>query len=166
MPSELDAILTEVRARHAANPAATAEEIAAFERRVGWTLDPEQRAFYLACDGAALFPSRGEARFRILPLSEIERARTAIFGRDDDEWGGPGWWVVVDVLDGNFVMLHRDRRPGGLFTLHDCFHEAFLKPEAATMVATSWIDFLRRALASNGALYWLDAGFVQPRPAP
>ena len=164
MTTDLDTILTEIRAHHAPRPGASAAAIAEFEHRVGWSLDDEQRAFYLACDGAALFPSPGEARFRILPLSKIERARTAIYARDEDDWGDPGWWVVVDVLDGDYVMIHRDRRPGGMFTLHDCGHETFHMPDFAEVVAISWIDFLRRALASNGRHYWLDEKFVPPTP--
>lgn len=162
MPTDLDAILREIRARHVPRPGASAAAIAAFEGRVGWTLDEEQRAFYLACDGASLFPSGNEARCRLLSLAEIERARTAIFGRDDDQWGDPGWWVVVDVLDGNYIMLHRDRCARGLFTLHDCFHETFHLPEASTIVATSLVDFLHRALTSRSGQYWLDAEFVPP----
>ncbi|WP_386973517.1 SMI1/KNR4 family protein [Archangium violaceum] len=47
MPSPKSLLLEEVSRDHFPYPPATPEEIAEFEQRVGWWLDPNLRAFYL-----------------------------------------------------------------------------------------------------------------------
>ncbi|HYI02879.1 SMI1/KNR4 family protein, partial [Hyalangium sp.] len=73
-------LLEEVSREHFPYPPATAAEIAEFEQRVAWRLDPDLRAFYLHCNGAELIKRLPDCPYRILPLSKIVRARVAIFG--------------------------------------------------------------------------------------
>lgn len=47
-------LLEEISREHFPYSPATLEEIEAFERQVGWRLDPELKAFYLHCNGAEL----------------------------------------------------------------------------------------------------------------
>jgi hypothetical protein len=61
---DMNALLEEISRHHFPNPPATPEQIEEFERRVGWRLDPELRAFYLHCDGAALFRRRPDGLAR------------------------------------------------------------------------------------------------------
>jgi hypothetical protein len=53
MATPMSRLLEEVSRDHF-HPPVTPEEIEAFEQRVGWTLDPDLRAFYLHCNG--VFP--------------------------------------------------------------------------------------------------------------
>ena len=134
------------------NPAATLQQISAFEAKVGWQLDEDLRAFYLHCDGAALFDAPPDANYRILPLAQIRRARVAIFGRDEDEYGAPSLFAVVDMQDTNFVVLDVAGTPG-TYPLFDAFHETFPSVER---IASSFEEFLTRALSSGGRSYWLS----------
>ncbi|WP_425441917.1 SMI1/KNR4 family protein [Stigmatella erecta] len=74
----MQAGLHEVSRDHFPYPSAALEQIKAFEKRVGWKLDPDLRAFYLHCDGAELIKQRPGCPYRVLPLSEVVRARVAI----------------------------------------------------------------------------------------
>ena len=84
----------------------TAAEIAEFEQRAGWQLDPDLRAFYLHCNGAELIKRGPDCPYRILPLSRIVRARVAIFGRDEDKHGPASVYAICDVQDGDYIV-HR-----------------------------------------------------------
>ncbi|WP_255671472.1 SMI1/KNR4 family protein [Corallococcus sp. AS-1-6] len=86
----MNRLLAEVATHHFPNPPATPAQIAAFEARVGWRLDANLRAFYLHCNGAALFDASPEMNYRILPLEQIERARAAIRGSEEDADGPQG----------------------------------------------------------------------------
>jgi hypothetical protein len=125
----LQALLEEVSRHHFPYPPATAEEIEAFERRMGWRLDSDLRAFYLHCNGAELFERVPECPYRILPLSEITRARVAIFEEDDDQYG-----------------------PASVYAL---WHEAWPDPEYCKQITHSFSEFLERALRSEGYQFWL-----------
>jgi hypothetical protein len=54
----MSSLLEEISRDHFPKPPASPEEIEEFERRVGWRLDPDLRAFYLHCNGAALCANR------------------------------------------------------------------------------------------------------------
>ncbi len=54
MATPMCSLLVELSRDHFPHPPATPEELEAFEQRVGWKLDPDLRAFYLHCNGAAL----------------------------------------------------------------------------------------------------------------
>jgi hypothetical protein len=77
MATPMSRLLEEVSRDHFPKPPASLEEIEAFERRVGWRLDPDLRAFYLHCNGAALI-QWPDSPYEILPLSDVIRARVAI----------------------------------------------------------------------------------------
>ena len=97
----MSSLLEEVSRDHFPYPPATPEEIAEFEQRVGWRLDPDLRAFYLHCNGAELIERLPDTPYRILPLSKIVRARVAIYGEDDGKWGPASMYTLCDVQDGD-----------------------------------------------------------------
>ena len=70
------------------------EEIEEFERRVGWKLDSDLRAFYLHSNGAELIERLPNTPYRILPLSMIVQARMVIYGEDDDQWGPASVYAI------------------------------------------------------------------------
>jgi SMI1 / KNR4 family (SUKH-1) len=139
-------LLEEVSCEHFPYPPATPEEIEEFERRVGWKLDPDQRAFYLHCNGAELIERLPDSPYQILPLSEIVRARVAIFGKKNDARMGPHrLGHLVDVARQEY-----DRYP-----LMDGYHEAWPNPKYCGPVANSFSEFLEQVLRTRRGLYWL-----------
>ncbi len=150
----MDGLLEEISRHHFPNSPASPSRIEEFEHRAGWRLDADLRAFYLHCDGARLF-KRDDEIYRILPLSEIVRARVAILGRDSDDHGPASWYVVCDTGDTDYVALDTSTTENGRYPLLDCFHETFMEPEGNRRIAHSFSDFLERALHSGGCLYWL-----------
>ncbi|RYZ39132.1 MAG: SMI1/KNR4 family protein [Myxococcaceae bacterium] len=147
-------LMLEVSRLHFPNPPATPVQVAAFEARVGWRLDDDLRAFYLHCNGAALFEAPPEMNYRILPLERIERARVAIRGSDEDEDGSPSHFTLVDMQDTNFVILDVARREHDHYPLLDAFHETY--PEEAPRIALSFEEFLEKALRSENRSFWLS----------
>ncbi|HLL54395.1 MAG TPA: SMI1/KNR4 family protein [Myxococcaceae bacterium] len=147
-------LLDEIRRFHFPEQPATADEISAFEARSGWSLDPDLRAFYQAFNGARLFRDTCSP-YRLLPLSEVVRARVAILGprRDRDEFGPSYWHAICDMQDGNYVALDVGSPQAGAYPLRDCFRESF--PDHCRIVAGSFGEFLERALRSEGFSYWL-----------
>jgi hypothetical protein len=126
-----------------------------FEQRVGWLLDPDLRAFYLHCNGAELIEQPPDCPYRILPLSEIVRARVAIRGRDEDSRGPASLYAICDVQDGNYVLIDVSRRENGRYPIIDGDHETWPNPEYCRRFAGSFSEFLEGALRSHGPSYWL-----------
>ena len=157
MATPLNSLLEEVSRAHFPYPAATPEEIEAFEQRVGWRLDPDLRAFYLHCNGAELIKRLPDSPYRILPLSKIIRARVAIFGakNDDDAHGPASMWAFCDVQDGNYLLVDVASQENGRYSVIDGWHEAWPDPKYCDPIATSFSDFLERALR-EGPAYWLN----------
>ncbi|NOK13448.1 SMI1/KNR4 family protein [Corallococcus exercitus] len=148
-------LLAEVSAHHFPNPSATEEQVAAFEARAGWKLDEDLRAFYLHCNGATLFAPRERApNYRILPLDEIERARTKMRHEDTDAYGAPSWYTLLYLQDGDYVLVDVTRHDGGGYALLDAFHETY--PAGVERIASSFGEFLEKALASGDHFFWLD----------
>jgi hypothetical protein len=50
-------------------------------------------------------PGLPNTPYRILPLSKIVRARVAIHGEDDEQWGPASVYALCDVQDGNYVLV-------------------------------------------------------------
>ena len=150
-------LLEQVSRQHFPNPPATPAQLEAFEKRVGWHLDPDLRAFYLHCDGADLF-ERPNTPYRILSLARIVRARVAIRGKDDDSRGPASWYTLCDVQDGNYVIVDVDARQDGHYALIDGYREMFPDAEYCTRIANSFSEFLDKALRSGGGHYWLKGG--------
>jgi len=153
----MSSLLEEISREHFPYLPATPEEIEAFERRVGWTLDPDLRAFYLHCNGAELIERLPDSPYQILPLSEIVRARVVIFGKkNDDDAHGPGsMWAICDVQDGNYVLVDVARQENGRYPLTDGYHEAWPNPKYCGPVANSFSEFLEQVLRTRRGLYWL-----------
>ncbi|XXF81303.1 SMI1/KNR4 family protein [Myxococcaceae bacterium GXIMD 01537] len=157
MRTPMSALLDEVSRQHFPHPPATPADVSAFERRMGWKLDSDLRAFYLHCDGAELFEPRPDTHYRILSLSEISRARVAIFGKDEDRLGPLSQYTICDVGDGNYVVLDVSRTEDGRYPLIDADHENWPAPEYCEQIASSFAEFLEKALRSNGRLYYLSS---------
>lgn len=155
-------LLEQVSLQHFPNPPATPAQIAAFEHKVGWSLDPDLRAFYLHCDGADLF-ERPNSPYRILPLSGLIRARVAIRGKDDDSRGPASWYVLCDVQDGNYVVLDVGAPGAERYPLLDGYREMFPDPAYCERIAESFSEFLDKALRSGGSHYWLKDEGESPR---
>jgi hypothetical protein len=151
----MSGLLAEVSRDHFPYPPATPEEIEAFERRVGWKLDPDLRAFYLHCNGAELIERLPDTPYRLLPLSKIVRARVAIYGEDDDQWGPASVYALCDVQDGNYVLVDVSRQAHGRYPLFDGDHEAWPNPAYCKQVASSFSEFLEQVLRTRRGLYWL-----------
>jgi hypothetical protein len=155
MPTLIHALLEEVSRDHFPYPPATPARIEAFERRAGWELDPDLRAFYLHCDGAELFKRLPNAPYQILPLAEIVRARVAMRGEDSDDWGPASMYAICDVQDGNYAVVDVGRQENGRYPLLDGYHEAWPDPEYCEQIASSFSEFLEKALRSKGRLFYL-----------
>lgn len=151
----INELLEDLTRHHFPNPPATVEQIQAFEARVGWRLDPDLRAFYLRCDGAELL-KHPDSPYRILPLSEIVRARVAILGEDDDKWGPASWYAICALHDSNYVVLDVSRSQDGYYPIIDGYREMFPDPAYCQQIAGSFSEFLTGALRSNGNWFWLE----------
>ncbi|RYZ10732.1 MAG: SMI1/KNR4 family protein [Myxococcaceae bacterium] len=150
----MDRLLAEISRHHFPNPPATPAQLAEFEARVGWPLDADLRTFYLHCNGGTLFAPLPDVNYRFLPLERIERARVAIMGRDEDACGSPSLFTLVDMQDSDFVVLDAAQRPDGYYPLFDAFHETF--PETKP-IASSFAEFLEKALRSGNRSFWLSS---------
>lgn len=155
MPLTMSRLLEEVSRDHFPYPPATLEEIEAFEKRVNWRLDPDLRAFYTQCNGAELIKRRPDCPYRILPLAEVVRARVAIRGEDDDQWGPSSMYAICYVQDGNYVVLDVSRQEKDRYPLVDGYHEAWPDPEYCGPVANSFSEFLEQVLHTKRSAYWL-----------
>ncbi len=158
IPIPMRGLLEDVSRRHFPYAPATPAEIEAFERRVGWSLDADLRAFYLHCNGAELFERRPDTPFRILPLAEIKRAREAIYGEDDDQWGPASMYAICDVQDGDYIVVDVSRREDDRYPIIDGYHEAFPDPVYCPQIAASFSELLDRALRSEGRHFYLQTG--------
>lgn len=154
MSTPMSSLLQQVSRDHFPRPPATPEELEEFERRVGWKLDPDLRAFYLHCNGASLI-QRQDSPYKILPLSEIVRARVAIRREDDDKWGPASMYALCYVRDGNYVVLDVSRQIDGRYPLMDGDHETWPDPEYCTQIASSFSEFLEQILRTRRSLYWI-----------
>jgi hypothetical protein len=157
MATPMSSLLEEISREHYPYSPATSEEIEEFERRVGWRLDVDLRAFYLYCNGAELIERLPDTPYRILPLGKIVRARVAIFGarNDDDAHGPASVWALCDVQDGNYVLVDVARQENGRYPLVDGYHEAWPNPKYCGPVASSFSDFIEQVLHTRRGLYWL-----------
>jgi len=157
MAAPLNSLLEEVSREHFPHPPATPEEIEEFEQQVGWRLDPDLRAYYLHCNGAELIKRLPDTPYRILPLSKIVRARVAIFGKnnDDDAHGPASMWAICDVQDGNYLLVDVAQQENGRYPIMDGWREGWPDPKYCDQIATSFSDFLERALR-QGQAYWLN----------
>jgi hypothetical protein len=153
----MNSLLEEISRNHFPYAPATPEQITEFERRVGWRLDPDLRAFYLHCNGAELVERLPDCPYRILPLAKIVRARVAMRGErnDDDKHGPASMYSICDVQDGNYVLVDVSRQEGGCYPIIDGFHEAWPDPEYCDQIASSFSEFLEGALRTRKPAYWL-----------
>jgi hypothetical protein len=154
MATPMSRLLEEVSRDHFPRPPATPEEIEEFEQRVGWKLDPDLRAFYLHCNGAALL-HWPDSPYEILPLSKIVRARVAIRGKDDDSRGPASMYAFCYVRDGNYAVLDVSRQIDGRYPLIDGDHETWPNSEYCAQFASSFSEFLEQVLRTRRSLYWL-----------
>ena len=90
MATPMSRLLEEVSRDHFPYPPATPEEIEEFERRVGWKLDPDLRAFYLHCNGAELIKRLPDTPYQMLSLCRRSSGRGwPSTARMTTRWGPP-----------------------------------------------------------------------------
>ncbi|WP_426751521.1 SMI1/KNR4 family protein [Myxococcus sp. Y35] len=147
-------LLAEVSRLHFTRPPATPEQIASFEQRVGWRLDPDLRAFYLHCNGADLF-DRVDPAFSFVPLPDLRRARVVMRNRDTADAGPASWYALCRLRDSNFVLLDVSEAYAGRYPLRDGYNEAFPDPDYCPRISESFREFLAGALRSGGRWFWL-----------
>lgn len=155
MPRPIQTLLEEISREHFPHPPAAPVDIEMFERRVGWHLDSDLRAFYLHCNGAELFKRLPDAPYRILPLTEISRARVAIYGEDDDRWGPSSMYTLCDVQDGDYVLVDVASEENGRYPCTDGYREAWPNPDYCERISRCFSEFLEKALSSQGRLFYL-----------
>jgi hypothetical protein len=102
-----------------------------------------------------LFKRRPDANYRFLPLSEIVRARMAIFGEDKDEDGPASMYAICDLQDGDYVLVDVGRQEDDRYPLMDGWHEAWPNPKHCKQISRSFEEFLEHALRSGGRFFWL-----------
>jgi hypothetical protein len=148
-------LLEEISRHHFPNPPATPEEIQHFEQRVGWRLDPDLRAFYMHCNGGTLFKREPNADYRFLSLAEIIRARVAIFGMDEDQYGPASMYAICDLQDGDYILVDVGRQENGRYPIIDGWHEAWPNPKHCKQISNSFAEFLEGALRGGGSWFWM-----------
>jgi hypothetical protein len=149
----MERMLADISRTHFPNPPATRVEIEAFERRVGWRLDPELRAFYQHSNGAELF-RRPNSPCRLRPLSRVQRARLDMRGEDSDEWGPATWYVIADLPESDCIIIDVGAPVSGCYPVIDGFHEAELILEECKQIAASFSEFLEQLLRHHGRKFW------------
>jgi hypothetical protein len=149
-------LLDEISRKHFPNPPASLLELEEFEQRVGWTLDPDLRAFYLHCNGAELFRLI-DTPYEFLPLSKVIRARLAFHRKDDERNGPSSWYALCSLLDGDYIIVDVSARKDGRYPIIDGWHEGFPDPRKCKQIASSFAEFLEGALRSGGRQFWLKS---------
>jgi hypothetical protein len=147
-------LINAMQRHHFPAPPAIEPEIVAAEQRLGIKLPSDMRTFLLNANGACFFRPE-DPPYRILSANELCRARLAIFGIDDDEFGPSSWYAFCDVQDGNYAAVELGQYARVNAPVYDCFHEAFPDPNYCKVIAESFTGFLARMIASDGKLFWL-----------
>ena len=155
MSASLSSLLGEISRDHFPYPPATPEQVEEFERTTGWRLDPDLRAFYLHCNGAELLKQRPDCPYRILSLSEIIRARVAIYGRDEDRYGPASGYTLCYLQDTDYVVVDVSKQNDGYYPLFDGWHETWPDPKYCRQIASSFSEFLEQVLRTRRPAYWL-----------
>jgi hypothetical protein len=91
-------------------------------------------------------------------LSQIVRARVAILDEDDDRYGPPHLYALCYVQDGDYILVDTSRQQDGRYPLIDGWHEGFPDPQYCKQIASSFSEFLEKALRSGGRQFWLKRG--------
>lgn len=139
-----------VLAEHHAAPAASAEQIAQLEARLGLRVPADMAAFYRRCDGASLF-GHSDSPFRILPLREVQAMREFMYGSNDDGYGPGSLVCFCDTQDrsGLAIELAAGPRYG---EVRDCY--PLVWPVHSDRVAGSFTQFLSSVLGGGGVRWW------------
>ncbi len=141
MPHEhLHELMAELASKHRCNPPATLDEVVRSERRLSIVFPSDFKRWLLFSNGAQIgFDEEfHEAQYDLMSLT-----RLSVLGN--------GWLRFCYVLDGNYAAI--DPTTGHVY---DLFHELPLSD--AGQIASSFEEFLERALKSYDRLYWLYDG--------
>ncbi len=148
----LETCLSAIARDHFPSPPLAKDAFYAAISALPFPLPADLRAFYGFCNGARLF-SLNDPHYRIVPLEMMRRTRLDIYGVDQDDYGSNTIYTICDVQDGNFIGIELSES-GDHCRILDCFHEDFLEGERRE-IASSFTDFLRKALNSSNKLFWL-----------
>src|SRR6478752_5492449 len=119
MSPDLKSLILRARAEHDCRPGATADEIAAAEKRIGYSFTDDLRELLRECNGIE-FWAKGEYPCRLLSAREIKPVHLLLEG---DE-GPPGLVALVEQQS-DFVAMGLDRESACYGRLVDCSHETF-----------------------------------------
>ena len=135
-----------------------ADQLDAFEMRAGFALPADLRSFYLRVHRAEI-----AGGYRFLPVENFQRTGRALSGPEWADSEPAPWFTFCDVEDGNFVAIDLERSVEGHNRILDCDHE---DTSSRRVIASSFSEFLERALEANGKLYYLDMGPVPTIKVP
>jgi hypothetical protein len=151
---QLDHLVKRLRQSHSCAPPLPQTEplLQQFEDTQGFGLPADLKEFYRRRGEAELF----DGVYRIMPLTELTRASLALAGEDTEDWCPSSWYVFCDMRDGDYAGIDLASIDGVTARILDCDHEQIGRCE---IIATSFTEFLGRALDSSGSSYWLGNDF-------
>jgi hypothetical protein len=140
-----------------AGPDAT-RQLGLFEKRAGFSLPPDLRAFHLRVRRANISDC-----YELLPVELFQRTGAALQGPEWEDSEPISWYTFCDVHDGNFVGIDLEGSPDGHNQILDCDHDDI---PSRRVIATCFAEFLERALRADGQLYYLSMGAVPTIDVP
>ncbi len=127
------------------------------EEAYGVALPNDLREFVNLCNGVHLF-EYAECPIHILGLDRMHRSNTVIRGVDGEGHPSYSWFLIADLENGDYVSI--DLAPERSGKCYQSFWTTHSLVGQSPIVATSFTDFLRRAIANGGDYYWwLKEGF-------
>jgi hypothetical protein len=119
----------------------------------------EVAEFYALCGGIEFLDDEDQkyARYRILAPSKVTDIGTATCLEAATEPPLSEWFAIGE--DDNSESAAIDVAPQRSGQCYDVFHETWADPASASIVATSFAEFLER-LFRRGKAYWFDDDFV------
>ena len=135
---------------HFPNQPATTAEIERVQVRLGVFLPLDMRLFFSSMNGACLF-DKTFSPYRLMACDKLANVSTVILGTHAGPSYAKSWIAFCDVQDGNYVAIDVSSE-----SVFDCFHETFGDGQEK-IIARSFSEFLREALASGGREFWLSS---------
>jgi len=142
MNAKLKSLILRARADHDCRAGATAAQIAAAEKRLGYEFTDDLRELLLACNGIQFWKA-GDYPCALLATTKIKPAHLLLA---NDE--GPRGLIAIVETEGTLIAIDLDRDSKSYSKIIDCFHETF--PEELCGVCDSLQDLLALILNSRG----------------
>jgi len=152
--SSIEQVLEQLKVAHYVVPQLNSNRVLEFETHLGYSLPSDMHLFYERYDGARLF-SEDDPPYRIFGLSDLKHPASYLLGTTRSQGPTESWLAFCDVRDGNYVAIDLKDGKDGRAEVRDCFHETFPDPEYCGVIAYGFQEFLEKAMASGGSLFWL-----------